>query len=92
MSYQIRYTDTSMVKQDKKIRKPRVKLVILVCSVLLLVGLLQIKSVQNFLIPGDPEVTKAAFTSFTQELRAGERLGDAITTFCRQVIESDTLE
>ena len=92
MAYQIRYTDASMVKQDKIVRKPNVKLAIFACFALLLVSLLQIKSVQNFFIPGDPEVTKAAFTSFTQELRAGKRLGDAITTFCRQVIESDTLE
>ena len=92
MAYQIRYTDASMVKVDRKNCKPNVKVAIFICSALMFAGILQIKSVQNFLIPGDPVVTKAAFASFTQELRAGERLGDAIATFYKQVIESDSIE
>lgn len=92
MAYQIRYTDTSMVKQERKIRKSNVKVAIIICSALILAGILQIKSVQNFLIPGDPEVTKAALSSFAQELRAGERFSDAAAVFCRQVIESDVVE
>lgn len=92
MSYQIRYTGACVVKQNKKYRKPNLKLAIAICSALLFIGLLQIESVRNFLIPGNPEVTKSAFKSFTQELRAGEKLSDAAAVFCRQIIESDAVE
>ena len=92
MSYQIRYTDASVVKQVKTHHKRRTKLTIALCVILLLVSMLRFDSVQNFLIPGETNVTKAAFSLFTQELRDGKKLSEAIEVFCRQVIESDILE
>ena len=92
MSYQIRYTDASMVKQVKTHHKRRTKLAIALCVIMLLVSLLKVDSVQDFWIPGETDVTKMAFSSFTQELREGKKLSEAIAVFCRRVIESDILE
>ena len=92
MSYQIRYSGNAMVKKEKIYRKPIVKFAIIICLALSFVVMFQIEAVQNFFIPGDPKVTKAAFSSFTQELREGKRFSDAAAAFCKHVIESDTLE
>lgn len=92
MSYQIRYSGNAMVKKEKIYRKPNMKLAIIICLTLALVGMFRIEVVRNFFIPGDPKVTKAAFSSFTQELKNGKRFSDAVAVFCKHIIESDTLE
>lgn len=92
MAYQIRYGDMAIIKETKQARKPFMKWIAALCGVLFLALMLRLKPVQDFLIPGDPDVTRAAFSSFTQELRNGEGFRDAAAVFCRQVIESDTLE
>ena len=43
-------------------------------------------------IPGDKEVTKAAFTDMVEELENGESMQNAITTFCREVLDGAELE
>ena len=92
MAYEIRYTDTEIVKESKSSRKVFMKWVVCFCVALFLGLLLQLRSVQDFLIPGDPEVTRAAFSGFTKELREGGSFRDATAVFCKQVIESDVLE
>ena len=92
MAYQIRYTDKCIMKEIKSYRKPLYKWIIGVCSILLLGGALRFQAVQDFLIPGDPDVTRAAFSSFTRQLQEGERFSDAATVFCRRIIESDELQ
>lgn len=92
MAYQIMYTDTELIKEVKSDRRIRYKWAIYLLVIVLLGSILQMKQVQNCLIPGDPEVTRAAFSGFAQELREGERFKDAAAAFCRQIIESDTLE
>ena len=42
----------------------------------------------DWLLPGDPAVTKAALTELIENLKAGEQFGDAVTAFCREVIHS----
>lgn len=41
---------------------------------------------RSFLIPGEDIQTIAAFQNMTGELRNGASLGEAIETFCREVI------
>ena len=41
----------------------------------------------DLLIPGDPEVTKAAFSQLTEDLREGDPFRDAVITFCREIID-----
>lgn len=42
----------------------------------------------DFLIPGDKTVTKQAFSSMVNEVREGEDLKTAITTFCMEILNS----
>lgn len=43
---------------------------------------------QRILIPGDAEVTIAAFSSMVEQIQAGEPIGDAVTAFCGEIIEN----
>lgn len=38
-------------------------------------------------IPGDAELTAAAFETMVEDIRVGEPISDALTAFCREVID-----
>ena len=42
---------------------------------------------QQALIPGEPEITVHAASELIRQLRAGKNIGDAVTVFCRNIIE-----
>ena len=42
---------------------------------------------EEVLLPGDPAVTKQAFSVMTEQLRAGEAIGDAVAAFCQEVMD-----
>lgn len=42
---------------------------------------------ENLLLPGDPQVTKSALVQMVEDLRTGEAPGDAVVTFCREVMD-----
>lgn len=46
---------------------------------------------KDLMVPGDPEVTKAAFHEMTRQLKDGEAIGDAVVTFCREVVDGAAL-
>ncbi len=57
---------------------------------LLLMGIFSFIGVDNiktFLLPGDPAVTEAAFVGMVEDIRAGERLSDAVTAFCQEIMD-----
>ena len=39
------------------------------------------------LIPGEPTVTEALFADMLSEIRAGEPVEEAVTAFCRELME-----
>ncbi len=39
-----------------------------------------------WLLPGDPEVTRNALQTMIDSLSDGETLGEAVATFCREVV------
>ena len=45
-------------------------------------------ALRGFLFPGDKAVTQAAFAEFTDSIRGGSSIGQAITAFCREIIEN----
>ena len=40
-----------------------------------------------YLLPGDPAVTAAALEDMVTDLREGDSLYDAVTAFCREIVE-----
>lgn len=97
MSYTIQYGPSGKAEAEwnssRTKRKRRtaaaILLAVVAIGVLLLGGA---DRVRDFLIPGDPEVTKAAFAQFTENIRQGEPVGDAITAFCREIIDNADIQ
>lgn len=91
MGYRIEYGQPS----DKKYPMPSrcSRLPWMVCGALLLFSLLTNlywpegrEALRNLLIPGDPDVTTEAFAVMIEEVRTGEDFGDAVTSFCREIL------
>ncbi|MBE6943757.1 MAG: hypothetical protein E7453_05795 [Ruminococcaceae bacterium] len=41
----------------------------------------------DWLLPGDPAVTKVALLELIENLKAGEQFSDAVAAFCQEVIK-----
>ena len=87
MSYKIQYTPEVCHRYPLKEKRPQVKWGRWIPFVLLLAAVLGIRlyGIPDFLIPGDPEVTKAAAAMLIDELHAGTSVDDAVTVFCKEV-------
>ncbi len=96
MGYRIQYGDTPIYDKQQNIRLSRIvglSLSFLVLFILLSwcfwpEGRLVLR---DFLVPGDPDVTLHGLEVLTQELRDGESFSDAVTAFCREVIDGAAL-
>lgn len=87
MSYQIRYeTEKSRMYPMKHIRFGRKRVLAYVGIAIITLALGSVRCVREFLIPGDPDDTCAAFSRMITNLQSGDSIGNAITTFCSEII------
>ena len=87
MSYQIHYeTEKSRMYPMKTVRISRKRIITYVGIGILIIALLSIRESRGFFIPGDPEETREAFSQLIDDLRSGDTLGDAVMTFCKEII------
>ena len=88
MGYTIQYEPEKSKKYPIRNRNwTKVVVIALLIVVMLGVGLRS-----GWLIPGDPEVTIDAFEEMVVNLREGERVKDAVTVFCIEVLESSSAD
>ena len=93
MGYRIKYgeTVTKEILSDCE-RKPTFITgfiwISIVCCVVSFIISRHKDEVVNFLLPGDKEVTKAAITTFTENLREGEGFADAAIAFCKEIVDN----
>ncbi len=45
------------------------------------------EKLKEFLLPGEPSGTEAAFSNLVSNLKDGDRIGDAIAVFCGEIID-----
>ena len=45
------------------------------------------RALREFLIPGDTAVTGQAFEAMVEDIRSGTDISDAVTVFCREILE-----
>lgn len=95
MAYRIEYGDAGSVKLPvKPVRRKKTAMVAVMIGVLFLALMLIPQGrmmVRNAVLPGNEAVTAEALQDLAADLRAGEELSDAVTTFCRYIItESET--
>ena len=91
MGYKINYLPQGdMIIYKRKRQRVGTKKVGYVGTILVIIAVLlagiQKENVLRLIIPGDPEVTKAAFSEMTEELKRGESMQDALTAFCRSIL------
>lgn len=89
MAYQVQYTPQDeyryppikVKKQKGSFKGWRFLLTVVILLWLLLSG------VPDFLIPGNPQVTRTAASEMLSLMKAGIPAHDAITAFCKQIID-----
>ena len=91
MAYEIRYDQLSMktysgVKLRKKLSKRAVYAMIACLLVCMACLLWKSDDFRRAIIPGNMEVTQAAWNDFVEDVQSGVPIIDAVTTFCRGVI------
>ena len=59
------------------------------CIILVIGAILwmRVNGVPDFLIPGDPEITKSAAVALMDDLSEGVNVNDAVTSFCRSILD-----
>ena len=88
MSYKIEYCPSDKkrypgIKERRKTKYGNWVMVILAFAVVLS---LRLYGIPDFLIPGDPQVTKAAASLMIDQLQNGDSLGDAVAVFCKEIL------
>lgn len=88
MSYKIQYSpETSSLYPQSAARKPlRIKHWMMAAITIAAALWIHFYGVPDFLIPGDPKITKAAASAMVGEIKNGAALGDAVTTFCKMIL------
>lgn len=87
MSYRIQY-DTKKHPWQKRLKRLKYVLPVgIICLSLLTLGYFGMDKLQ-FLLPGEPSVTAAALDNMANSLQEGETLQEAITAFCREILDN----
>lgn len=89
MSYKIQYSPetANLYPQITSRKQFRVKRWMTVVITVAAVFWVYLYGFPDWLIPGDPEVTKAAASTMVGEMKNGTSFGDAVTTFCKMIID-----
>lgn len=92
MSYYVEYNPE--LCQRYPLRQSRHRNIMLPIAILLIAAIVMYVSVQSeivkYLIPGNPDITTAAFSQLVEQVAAGESIGRSIITFCEEIITGGT--
>lgn len=88
MSYMIQYSpqDAKRYPQNKKNCHIKFGKWVLPTLIIAAVLWMRLNGVPDFLVPGEPEQTKAAAADMMKSLRQGVNFKDAVTAFCQDII------
>lgn len=89
MAYKITYGPERPKRSKRKHRLLTVILIMIFIIGLRYSGIGEI--IGKWLFPGDLEVTVAAWQTMTEQIEAGENIGDAFSCFCLEIIENAQL-
>lgn len=93
MSYKVLYKPTGKLEVKTQLwRKKYSKGVLCALVAVIMLAIASYSniydSIRNFIIPGDDDVTQAAFAEFGNSLKEGVGIGEALTTFCQEIIDN----
>lgn len=99
MGYRIDYGPSAPKKQSKTWPQLRLQLFTAVFLLLFVLGIKRswpegVEKLRSLLLPRDtPSASQTAIQAFVDDLQNGSSVGDAVTTFCREIVENaDTAE
>ena len=89
MPYKIQYSPETTQRYPTINVSRQVKWGRWIVAIMLIGGSIWIrfKGVPDFMIPGDPDITKSAVEMMVSNLRAGVNLADALTAFCQEILD-----
>ena len=89
MSYRITY-GKRIIKDHILIneRKHRKSAYVIILTLLLLSAVYFKDKIYKFILPGNPQVTEKALHELVTDIQEGEPVGDAVTAFCRLIIDN----
>lgn len=92
MGYQILYESggikTKIPSGKKKQRKSTIEWAMILLPIVLLLALVKNSGFRRFILPGNKDVTEAAIIRLVDSIQRGDHLDEAVTAFCRQIIEN----
>ena len=88
MAYKIRYAPESARRYPQVSKKRNVRWgnLVMILMAFAAVVWIRLNGIPDFLIPGDPEVTKEAAAMMIADLDEGVKLDEAVTTFCKEIL------
>ena len=88
MAYQITYGPVKQKKEKPRSYNWRVS-VLVFAAVLVISTLVAVyrEELIFLLLPGDPRVTAAALDNMAEQIGEGQRIADAFTCFCQEIID-----
>lgn len=63
-----------------------IKVLAVAAITVLIFSVLGRENVVDYFIPGDPDITQAAFETMVNELKNGAAVKNAVAVFCREII------
>ena len=97
MGYQIQYGATIVkthIPDRKKTRFSRKNAGILFTVLVILLAIICVgrEDVQDFLIPGNSQVTRTAVTKMITDIKDGEPLSASFEAFCREIVDGANIQ
>lgn len=89
MAYKIQYSPEAACRypQEREKRKPQLGKWLGLALIVAAALWVRVNGVPDFLIPGNPEITKAATVALIGDIQEGAPWNEAVTVFCETIID-----
>lgn len=89
MSYRVEYNPEQHSRYPTTKRKRSFLMLLFLVALCVVGGQLLLKGeLFSYLIPGDPEITKKAFSVMVEKIDSGAPVGEGIFAFCEEIISN----
>lgn len=88
MAYKIQYSPETAHRYPQQKEKEKIRAGKWICLGIIIAAVcwMRVNGIPDFLIPGNPEVTRNAAQTMVAQLHDGAPINDAVTAFCRSIL------
>jgi hypothetical protein len=92
LGYRIKYEGDMVITTTQPAMNKKAKrilcIAISICSIVMLLSVSSgLDKLKEWILPGNAKITETALNTFATDLKQGEPLDDAITAFCREILD-----